>query len=136
MEQKRQPQPIRLGADSVPQGSADETPVVVHIEVPTGKIVKLDVFPSDCVIDLKQFLFECPETSDLTSYHLEYEGMVLNDFYEVVEYPSLVTPANSTPVKIVPDYYDERGVRNHVRRLREILTRAPARKSDRSHVVL
>lgn len=82
---------------------------------------------------------ECPETCDVTCYHLELDGKELNDYVELAEYAELMTSDASAPrvLKIVPgvlslqlyffaDFYDERATRLHVRRLRELLVNPPA----------
>ncbi len=68
--------------------------------------------------------------------YTEHDGVVLNDYVELSEYPQLYDPAARTAtgakssdvsvLKIVPDFYDERAARIHVRRLRDILVNPPA----------
>lgn len=121
--------------ESVAEESSDAAPamspvVFLSIESPAGKSVKVETTPSDCVLDVRQFLLECPETAEYTSYHLEASFGVLNDYLELQDYPQLcVAPAPGQPmpvIKIVPDLYDERASRLHVRRLRELLVKPPA----------
>ena len=45
--------------------------VFLAIETPSGKTVKVETTPSDCVLDVRQFLLECPESAEYTCYHLE-----------------------------------------------------------------
>jgi len=52
----------------------------------------------------------------------------LNDYLELQDYPQLLdVPAGQMcTLKIVPELYDERASRLHVRRLRELLVKPPA----------
>jgi len=43
----------------------------------------------DTVQDVRQCLFEAPETSDLTSYTLQFEGKSVNDYAELHEIKNL-----------------------------------------------
>jgi hypothetical protein len=51
--------------------------------------VSLQVSPLDTVQDVRQYLFETPEASDLTSYTLLLEGKPINDYAELSELPHL-----------------------------------------------
>jgi hypothetical protein len=130
------------GAASGAGGSGAITPydvpiVLLIVEAPSGKQVKVETTPVDCVLDVRQFLMDCPETCELTAYHLEHDSVVLNDYVELSEYPQLYDPAMRSAsgsalggmsvagvsglpppavLKICPDFYDERAARIHVRR--------------------
>jgi len=97
------------------------------IESPTGRSVRVDTSVHDCVLDLKQFLLECPETCEFTCYHLFHPNTqtVLNDYVELIEYPQLYNESSQL-LRIMPEFYDERASRIHVRRLRELLVNPPA----------
>ena len=76
-------------------------------------------------------LLRCsPETAEYTCYHLEASFGILNDYCELSAYPQLAEGGvNGQPLpvlKIVPELYDERASRLHVRRLRELLVKPPA----------
>lgn len=105
--------------------------IILYVEAPAGKIVKIEATAQDCVLDIRQFLLDCSETCDLTCYHLEYEGEEVNDYCELAEYASLLSRPGPHYFKMVTDYYDERSARLHVRRLREVLVHPPT-KSDHS----
>lgn len=76
--------------------------IVLNAESPNGKLVKVEVTAADSVLDIRQFLLECPETCELTCYHMEYEGTVLNDYLELAEYPKLLNKNQPQTVKIIP----------------------------------
>jgi hypothetical protein len=57
---------------------------------------------TDCILDIRNYLLDCPETCDLTCYHLEHNGKPLNDYVEVSEYPALLAPAKAHHLTIVP----------------------------------
>lgn len=71
-----------------------------------------------------------PETAEYTCYHLEASFGILNDYLELAAYPQLQeggANGKDMPVlRIVPELYDERASRLHVRRLRELLVKPPA----------
>lgn len=71
-----------------------------------------------------------PETAEYTCYHLESSFGILNDYFELSAYPQLLEGGangqNMPVLKIVPELYDERASRLHVRRLRELLVKPPA----------
>jgi len=104
--------------------------VYLSIESPSGRSVKLETTPADTVLDLRQFLLECPETAEYTCYHLEHATLgILNDYVELAEYPLLCQPKHGGgmhTLKLVHEPYDDRSIRLHVRRLRELLVRPPA----------
>jgi len=112
-------------AEGATSEAAELSIVVLTVEGPTGKSVKVETTPADCILDVRQFLLECPETCDVTCYHLEFEGNALNDYAEIANYPELLDPSTPKILKIVPDFYDERLARGHVRRVRELLVKPP-----------
>lgn len=87
-------------ADALPQSEGEDMlPVQMPllsfvVEAPNGKSVKVEVLlvadifaeslnivvaraqatPADCILDVRQYLLDCPETCDITCYHLEYEA--------------------------------------------------------------
>ncbi|ELR12870.1 tetratricopeptide repeat domain containing protein [Acanthamoeba castellanii str. Neff] len=69
--------------------------------------------------DVRQYLFETPEASDLTSYTLLLEGKPINDYAELSELPHL-RPDSS--LVMAPAAYNKRTSLLHIRRLREILS--------------
>ncbi|KAJ1496348.1 clustered mitochondria-domain-containing protein [Baffinella frigidus] len=75
----------------------------------------------DTLMDVRQFLTEASETCFYTHYILRHDGVELNDFVEV---STLVERTPEGPVVnlvMAEGLYEDRTVRMHVRRLREIL---------------
>ena len=80
-------------------------------------------------MDIRNFILDSPDSCEITCFHLEHDGKPLNDYVEVGAYAPLLTKlANNKlhSVQIVPDFYDERSAKLHVRRLRELLVNPPA----------
>ena len=82
--------------------------------------------PADTVMDLKQFLSDAPETCFYTAYDLilaKPDGLRyhLLDFVEIGEVaPEL--PKGGCVLEMFGTFYDERAVRVHVRKTRELLS--------------
>lgn len=118
---------VRRVDDSTPATSPLlQSVIVLNIESPSGKSVKVETSPTDCVLDVRQFLLECVETCEYTCYHLAYNGLILNDYCELADYADFLMTGQMVTLKIVTELYDERAARLHVRRLREILVKPPA----------
>jgi len=96
------------------------TTFTIFIKTNTEKksTIQLQVSPIDNVQDIKQYLFESIETCYITTYNLYFEGKKLNDYSEISEIPQIQQKSILTMVDAL---YDERSIRLHVRRLREIL---------------
>jgi hypothetical protein len=76
----------------------------ISVKTLHGGSVSLQVSPLDTVQDVRQYLFETPEASDLTSYTLLLEGKPINDYAELSELPQLrpdsslvMSPGTSSP---------------------------------------
>jgi len=106
-----------------------DSSVVLVVNAPSGRSVRVETMATDCILDIRNYLLDCPETCDLTCYHLEHNGKPLNDYVEVSEYPALLAPAKAHHLTIVPDFYDDRSAKMQVRRLRELLVNPPAHVS-------
>ena len=88
--------------------------------------VFLQLFSSnDLILDIKQHLNDLPEACHITVFHIEFNGVRLNDYFEISAYPFLEADKFNT-VQVVEDYYDERSAKAHVRRVRELLVNPPA----------
>ena len=97
----------------------------------------MEAVASDLVLEIRHFLLSCPETCEYTCYHLQHGGVVLNDYAEIGSCDSITralaagggsgaaAAGGLEQLRIVPDLYDERGVRLHVKRVREMLRSPP-----------
>eukprot|EP00808_Paulinella_micropora_P025319 g42900.t1 len=92
---------------------ASQEVISLIVEAPNGKQVRVQTTASDVVVDIREFLLDCPETCFLTSYSLSHEDVKLNDYMELKEYPQLKAGQSHT-LKVVPELYDERTARMHV----------------------
>ena len=89
--------------------------------------------PSDLIVEIRHFLLSCPETCEYTQYHLEWQLQPLNDYAKLGMYDGLVKAAGGSAgaegrvevLRMINEWYDERGVRLHVRRVREMLVSPP-----------
>ena len=83
--------------------------------------------PGDTVMDIRQFLADAPETCFYTAYDLiltRPDGMRyhLIDYIEIGEVADVAVGGVS--LEIFPSMYDERAVRVHMRKLRELVSTA------------
>ncbi|GLI72959.1 intracellular distribution of mitochondria [Penicillium ochrochloron] len=80
--------------------------------------IQVMVSSQEQVQDVRQSIVELPGTFQYTCFHLEYNGIRINDFVELSEVPDL--KANSEIV-LVEDPYTEKEARMHVVRTRELV---------------
>lgn len=97
-----------------------------HIPVKTqsGEKLELQLSPGDSVMDVRQFLLDAPETCFFTCYDLilhtkDGSAHHLEDYNEISEVADITTGGCS--LEMVAALYDERSIRSHVRRARELL---------------
>ncbi|XP_078438775.1 tetratricopeptide repeat (TPR)-containing protein isoform X2 [Wolffia australiana] len=104
----------------------------VSVKAQSGETVELQLSPRDSVMDVRQFLLDAPETCFFTCYDLimnTKEGPVhLEDYNEISEVADITTGGCS--LEMVSAMYDERSIRSHVSRARELLS------SSNSHASL
>nr|XP_029116585.1 clustered mitochondria protein isoform X2 [Elaeis guineensis] len=97
----------------------------VAIKAPSGEKLELQLSPGDSVMDVRQFLLDAPETCFFTCYDLimhTKDGSVhhLEDYNEISEVADITT--GGCTLEMVAALYDERSIRSHVRRARELLS--------------
>ncbi len=81
--------------------------------------------------ELRQSIIELPGTSQYTCFHLEFQGIRLNDYVELSEVQGC---GAGSELKLVEDPYTEKEARMHVVRIREIIGAAGDR-TDTLHGV-
>ncbi|CAI5744017.1 unnamed protein product [Peronospora destructor] len=97
------------------------------------------VSSSDTVMSLRQLIAELPALACYTCYHLEVKSLtndtwqVLNDFVELGEYE---TVKDGATLRMVPDKYDARKVRAHVRRFRDVHSNPPIPQLEIDHAAI
>ncbi|KAL3680571.1 hypothetical protein R1sor_023527 [Riccia sorocarpa] len=97
------------------------------VKGPSGEQMELQVNPGDSVMDLRQFLLDAPETCFYTCYDLilnAADGMRyhLAEYLEIGEVADVA--AGGCTLEMVNALYDDRSVRSHVRRTRDLISTA------------
>ncbi|CAN4110411.1 unnamed protein product [Withania somnifera] len=97
----------------------------VSVKTQGGDKLELQLSPGDSVMDVRQFLLDAPETCFVTSYDLLLhikDGSVhhLEDYNEISEVADITT--GDCFLEMVPALYDDRSIRAHVHRTRELLS--------------
>ncbi|XP_020090308.1 clustered mitochondria protein [Ananas comosus] len=97
----------------------------VPVKAQSGEKLELQLSPGDSVMDVRQFLLDAPETCFFTCYDLilhTKDGLAhhLEDYNEISEVADITTGGCS--LEMVAALYDERSIRSHVRRARELLS--------------
>ncbi|XP_057521478.1 clustered mitochondria protein isoform X2 [Amaranthus tricolor] len=97
----------------------------VSVKTLGGEKLELQLNPGDSVMDVRHFLLDAPETCFYTCYDLllhTKNGVIhhLEDFNEILEVADITS--GDCSLEMVPAYYDDRSVRAHVHRTRELLS--------------
>ncbi|KAM1158105.1 hypothetical protein FF1_028638 [Malus domestica] len=97
----------------------------VSVKTQSGEKLELQLNPGDSVMDIRQFLLDAPETCFFTCYDLllhTKDGSThhLEDFNEISEVADITIGGCS--LEMVPALYDDRSIRAHVHRTRELLS--------------
>ncbi|KAJ4971494.1 hypothetical protein NE237_004593 [Protea cynaroides] len=112
-------------ADHSKQAEGDLHLYPVSVKTQSGEKLELQLNPSDSVMDLRQFLLDAPETCFFTCYDLilhTNDGSIhhLEDYNEISEVADITTGGCS--LEMVAALYDDRSIRAHVHRARELLS--------------
>ncbi|KAM3686284.1 hypothetical protein ACJW31_11G186900 [Castanea mollissima] len=107
------------------QGEGDIHLYPVSVKTQSGEKLELQLNPGDSVMDIRQFLLDAPETCYFTCYDLllhtkDCSTHHLEDFNEISEVADITTGGCS--LEMVPALYDDRSIRAHVHRTRELLS--------------
>ncbi|XP_065871824.1 clustered mitochondria protein isoform X2 [Euphorbia lathyris] len=97
----------------------------VSVKTQSGEKLELQLNPGDSVMDIRQFLLDAPETCFFTCYDLllrTKDGLThqLEDYNEISEVADITTGGCS--LEMVAASYDDRSMRAHVHRTRELLS--------------
>ncbi|KAK8639882.1 hypothetical protein V6N13_138248 [Hibiscus sabdariffa] len=113
-----------LNSSSEPkQGDLHLYPVTVKTQ--NGEKLELQLNPGDSVMDIRQFLLDAPETCYFTCYDLLLhikDGSThhLEDYNEISEVADITIGGCS--LEMVAALYDDRSIRAHVHRTRDLLS--------------
>lgn len=97
----------------------------VPVKTQSGEKLELQLNPGDSVMDIRQFLLDAPETCFYTCYDLllhtkDGSTHCLEDYNEISEVAD-ITASNCT-LEMVPALYEDRSIRAHVHRTRDLLS--------------
>ncbi|RCI02054.1 Intracellular distribution of mitochondria, partial [Rhizopus stolonifer] len=84
----------------------------------TAGEIKIITSPREAIQDIKQSIMESPDTCAHSCFYLAYKGKRINDFMELGEVEG-ITPESE--LELIEDNYNERDVRLHITRLRDLL---------------
>lgn len=101
------------------EGGLETFPISLRTCTEKKNLISLQVTAVDNLQDIKQFLYESVDACYVTNYNLYLGQQKLNEFAEIGEIPELV---KDSVVEMRESNYDERSIRFHVRRLREIIS--------------
>nr|XP_043609065.1 clustered mitochondria protein [Erigeron canadensis] len=109
--------------NQVKQGDIHLFPVPVKTQF--GEKLELQLSPSDSVMDVRQFLLDAPETCFFTCYDLllhTKDGAThhLEDYHEISEVADITS--GDCSLEMIAALYDDRSIRAHVHRTRELLS--------------
>ncbi|KAJ0094576.1 hypothetical protein Patl1_17251 [Pistacia atlantica] len=110
-------------ANEPKQGDINLYPVSVKTQ--SGEKLELQLNPGDSVMDIRQFLLDAPETCFFTCYDLllqTKDGSThhLEDYNEISEVADITT--GGCFLEMVAALYDDRSIRAHVHRTRDLLS--------------
>ncbi|CAH2064335.1 unnamed protein product, partial [Thlaspi arvense] len=97
----------------------------VAVKTQSGGKMELQLNPGDSVMDIRQFLLDAPETCYFTCYELllrnkDGETHHLEDYNEISEVADITSGGCS--LEMVAAFYDDRSIRAHVHRARDLLS--------------
>ncbi|GAV85691.1 eIF3_p135 domain-containing protein/CLU domain-containing protein/TPR_12 domain-containing protein [Cephalotus follicularis] len=110
-------------ASQVKQGDLHLYPISVKTQ--NGEKLELQLNPGDSVMDIRQFLLDAPETCFFTCYDLllctkDGSSHHLEDYNEISEVADIT--AGGCSLEMVAALYDDRSIRAHVHRTRDLLS--------------
>lgn len=97
----------------------------VSVKTQSGEKLELQLNPGDSVMDIRQFLLDAPETCYFTCYDLllhikDGSTHLLVDYNEISEVADITIGGCS--LEMVAALYDDRSIRAHVQRTRDLLS--------------
>ncbi|KAH9555476.1 hypothetical protein CY35_08G115300 [Sphagnum magellanicum] len=114
------------------EGEAELRLYPITVKGPGGEQLELQINPGDSVMDLRQFLLDAPETCFYTCYDLILKAADgvryhLAEYLEIGEVADVA--AGGCSLEMVNAMYDDRSVRSHVRRARDLISTASIHSS-------
>ncbi|CAL9148830.1 unnamed protein product [Musa hybrid cultivar] len=104
----------------------------VPVKALSGEKLELQLSPGDSVMDVRQFLLDAPETCFFTCYDLflhtkDGSSHHLEDYNEISEVTDIT--AGGCSLEMVAALYNDRSIRSHIHRCRELLSLASLQPS-------
>ncbi|KAL1300799.1 clustered mitochondria protein isoform X1 [Arachis hypogaea] len=104
----------------------------VPVKTLTGEKLEVHLNPGDSIIDVRQFLLDSPEMGFVTCYDLilhtkDGSSHHLEDYNELSDVADITTGGCS--LEVVPAMYDDRSIRAHVHRTRDVFSLSNVRAS-------
>ncbi|KAK1282554.1 Clustered mitochondria protein [Acorus calamus] len=129
---------------TAPSGQAKQAEGGLHlypipVKLQSGEKLELQLNPGDSVMDIRQFLLDAPETCFFTCYDLilhtkDGSSHHLEDYHELSEIADITSGGCS--LEMVATLYDDRSIRSHLRRSRELLSASPIHASLSTQLAL
>ncbi|URE31154.1 hypothetical protein MUK42_16295 [Musa troglodytarum] len=119
-------------ATATKQAEGDLHLYPVPVKALSGEKLELQLSPGDSVMDVRQFLLDAPETCFFTCYDLflhTKNGSIqhLEDYNEISEVADIST--GGCFLEMVAALYNDRSIRSHIHRCRELLSLASLQPS-------
>jgi len=92
--------------------------IKLYIYLNNKLILPVDIYPTDTLLDIRQFLSETSQLFFISSYHFEYKGSPLSEFIEISAQKDI---DNKARIDIKVDPYDEKSARYHLKKAQELL---------------
>lgn len=86
--------------------------------------IQIMVSAQEQIQDIRQSIIELPDTVQYSCFHLEHNGVRINDFVELSDVPGITPDSELT---LVEDPYSEKEARIHLLRVRELIGATTAR---------
>ncbi|CAI0428035.1 unnamed protein product [Linum tenue] len=118
-------EPETTSAAAEPKQQGDLHLFAVPVKTQSGEKLELQLNPGDSVMDIRQFLLDAPETCFFTCYDLlihTKDGSThqLEDYNEISEVADITTGGCTLEMVAAP--YDDRSIRAHVHRTRDLIS--------------
>jgi len=92
--------------------------IKLYIYLNNKLILPVDIYPTDTLLDIRQFLSETSQLFFISSYHFEYKGSPLSEFVEISSQKDI---ENKARIDIKIDPYEEKSARHHLKKVQELI---------------
>ena len=95
--------------------------LILPVDVSLSYILIFDdykIYPTDTLLDIRQFLSDTSQLFFISSYHFEYKRRPLSEFIEISAQKDI---ENKARIDIKVDSYDEKSARYHLKKVQEFI---------------